>query len=34
MKERDARFDNIKAILIFLVVLGHTIEYLYGNKGI
>lgn len=33
MKERDARFDNIKAILIFLVVLGHTIEYLYGNKG-
>lgn len=30
---RDARFDNIKALLIFLVVLGHSVEYLYGVKG-
>ena len=31
--ERDHKFDNIKALLIFLVVLGHSLEYLYGVKG-
>ena len=30
--ERDHKFDNIKALLIFLVVLGHSLEYLYGVK--
>lgn len=30
---RDNRFDNIKALLIFLVVFGHAIEYLFGTKG-
>lgn len=31
--ERDHKFDNIKALLIFLVVFGHSLEYLYGVKG-
>ncbi len=31
--KRDFKFDNIKALLIFLVVLGHSLEYLYGVKG-
>lgn len=32
MKERSAYFDNAKLILIFLVVLGHSIDYLaLGN---
>ena len=30
--KRDFKFDNIKALLIFLVVLGHSLEYLYGVK--
>ncbi|MCR4755251.1 MAG: acyltransferase family protein [Lachnospiraceae bacterium] len=30
---RDARLDNIKALLIFFVVLGHSVEYLCGVRG-
>ncbi|MBO6240409.1 MAG: acyltransferase family protein [Butyrivibrio sp.] len=31
--ERNHKFDNVKALLIFLVVFGHSLEYLYGVKG-
>ncbi len=34
MDKRDNKFDNIKAFLIFTVVLGHSLEYLYGTTGI
>ena len=30
-KERDYRFDNIKCIMIFFVVLGHFLELFSGN---
>ncbi len=33
-KERDAGFDNMKAALIFLVVFGHLIEPLTGNRKV
>ena len=29
MKQRDAYFDNVKGILILLVVIGHLIEPFY-----
>lgn len=32
MKTRDYRFDNAKAILIFLVVLSHSIGTFYANR--
>ena len=32
--ERDTKFDNIKAILIFFVVFGHSLEFLFGMAGI
>lgn len=30
--QRDARFDNFKGLLIFLVVFGHFIQEIYGFK--
>ena len=32
--ERNAKLDNLKAFLIFTVVLGHSLEFLYGTWGI
>ena len=31
-KERDYLFDNYKALLVFLVVVGHFIEPCYKNN--
>ena len=31
---RNSKFDNIKAFLIFTVVLGHVLEFLYGTEGV
>lgn len=30
ISQRDARFDNLKGILIFLVVFGHLLELVGG----
>lgn len=31
-KERDYYFDNLKAVLIFLVVLGHFLLPIHGDN--
>lgn len=31
---RNIKLDNCKAILIFLVVFGHSLEFIYGTNGV